>query len=65
MPSNVLKIRTPLVEPLNASDLTPLSTSLFDESAYDLVYGAENHIKFNFYPADKRDIPLKAISLWC
>lgn len=59
MPSNVVRIRPPTVEPLNASDLTPLGKSLFNEDAYDLIYGAENHIKFNFYPADKRDIPLK------
>jgi len=59
MPSNVVKIRPPKVEPLNAEDLTPIGKSLFNEDAYDLIYGAENHIKFNFYPADKRDIPLK------
>jgi hypothetical protein len=39
--------------------MTPLGTNLFNETAYDLIYGKENHIKFNFYPADKRDLPLK------
>ena len=59
MPSNVVKIMPPIVEPFNAEDMTLLGTNLFNETAYDLIYGKENHIKFNFYPADKRDLPLK------
>lgn len=60
MPSNVVKLRAPLVEPLNAEDSTPIGKTLLNGDAYDLIYGVANHIEFMFYPADKRDIPLKS-----
>lgn len=59
MPSNVLKIRAPQVNPIVEETMTPLGKNMMDENNYDLVYGQENHVYFQFYPADKRDIPLK------
>ena len=59
MPSNVIKIRPPVVEPVWAETGMPVGKTMLDENSYDLVYGQENHVLFRFYPADKRDIRLK------
>lgn len=59
MPSSVVKLRAPQIEPFVAETLVPLGKNMMDENNYDLVYGQENHVYFQFYPADKRDIPLK------
>jgi len=59
MPSHVVKLRPPSVEPRYADTLAPLGKSFLNENYYDLIYGQENHIQFIFLPADKRDLPLE------
>ncbi|MCE5222844.1 copper amine oxidase N-terminal domain-containing protein, partial [bacterium] len=59
MPSKVVKLRPPTVEPRYADTLQPLGKSFFNENYYDLIYGQENHVQFIFLPADKRDLPLE------
>lgn len=59
MPSHVAKVRPPRVEVLNAETLQPLGRDFMNEHAYDLVYGKDNHVTINVYPADERDLPVK------
>lgn len=60
MPSHVAKVSPPRVEALEAETLQPLGKAFMDEMAYDLIYGKDNHIHFNLFAADPRDLPIKS-----
>ncbi len=55
-----ISIRSPQFSLLHGKNRQPLGRDLLDPRFYDLQYGVENHLIVQIFPADSRDLPMKA-----